>query len=94
MDCDMPSCSAYCNQWVTTSWSGQDLAAGHEWSAELFKPAPSQTGGLRCTVGSARRLLKLERGARECPRDEQKGAMSKASCVAREAGYSAVCALR
>ena len=53
-------------------------------------PAPSQTGGRRCTKGSGSRLLKLESGTRLCPKEEQKGAISAAICLARGAGYFAI----
>ena len=77
-----------------TSCSGDGSLLGLEASAELFMPAPSQTGGLRRTKGSGRRLLNCESGTRLCPRDKQKGAIKAASCCASEAGYSAVSELR
>ena len=63
MECVRLRWSAYCSQCVTTSWNGDAVEAGMEWSAELFIPAPSQTGGRRWTTGSVRRLPKLESDA-------------------------------
>ena len=77
-----------------TSCRGDGSLCGFEASAELFMPAPSHTGGLRCTIGSGRRLLNCESGARLCPKLEQKGAIRAASCFAKEGGYSAVSELR
>ena len=66
------------------------LGCGFEWSAELRMPAPSQTGGLRCTIGSGRRLAKSLMLWRLTPLRKQKGAINAVSCVARLDGYSAV----
>ena len=73
---------------------GKAALEGFERSAELLRPAPSQIAGLRCTVGSGRRLAKCAMLSPWWPKEVQKGAMQDARASAKGVGYSAVRALR
>ena len=65
-------CEVYFSQCKMTSCSAEGLVQWLEKSAELFMPAPSQTCGRRCTIGSGKRLLNCDSQTPLCPRSSGK----------------------